>query len=368
MVDGVAAAHGPAEGAQPLLKHGFVWLLATFSSSGGLYQGYAIGLLNGLSTSSTFEEAFPDLLPASDQQATPAFVFVFVLGAAAGALPPIAGLAAGLLGRKKAIVLGALIGAVSGVLMAATPAGDVVWLYCTRFVSGIAVGILSVLIPLYQSEVAPVQLRGRLMATFQLAVTLGILCAVLTDYVLSQLPNGADCERYALCHQRWRLVLALQILPCLVLAAGMPLLPESPRWLMMKSGGEAAARRALMHIRKSADLNVLQELHEMRTYCRDGQPEHARNASPQRPSHHQLPPPHVGTPAGGYDPSEGGARRSQPTGAVANEAPTTPEPSARAEARRNASELAVRISGLCTPEHVSSAAAASWIIIICNHE
>ena len=73
----------------PLLRHGFVWLLAAFSSSGGLFQGYAIGLVNGLSTSSTFNEAFPDLLPPdTGAQATPDFVFVFVLGCAAGALPP----------------------------------------------------------------------------------------------------------------------------------------------------------------------------------------------------------------------------------------------------------------------------------------
>ena len=134
----------------PLLRHGFVWLLAAFSSTAGLYQGYCIGLLNALSTSTTFNEAFPDLMPV--HQATPDFVFVFVLGAVAGALPPIAGLAAGSLGRKATIILGALVGVVAGVLMAATPAGDVSWLYVTRFLSGMAVGVISVLVPLYQSE------------------------------------------------------------------------------------------------------------------------------------------------------------------------------------------------------------------------
>ena len=192
---------------------GFVWLLAAFSSAGGLFQGYAIGLVNALSTSTTFLEAFPDLLPAEhEHNATPNFVFYFVIGTAAGAMSSC--IPAMVLGRKATIILGALIGVGAGLLMAATPvlagAGDVSWLYLTRFISGISVGALSVCVPLYQSEVAPVQLRGRLMATFQLAVTLGILCAVLTDYVLAQLPNDAgSCERYALCHQRWRLVLAL---------------------------------------------------------------------------------------------------------------------------------------------------------------
>ena len=107
------------------------------------------------------------------------------------------------------------------------------------------------------------------MATFQLAVTLGILCAFVTDYVLSKLPvePEQECERYALCHERWRLFLALQSLPGLVLAIGMRLLPESPRWHMMR-GEEAQAKRALTNIRKANGLDVLQELHEMKTYAR----------------------------------------------------------------------------------------------------
>ena len=64
----------------------------------------------------------------------------------------------------------------------AVPTGDVSWLYVTRFCSGLSVGVISVAVPLYQSEIAPVQLRGRLMATFQLAVTLGILAAFTTDF------------------------------------------------------------------------------------------------------------------------------------------------------------------------------------------
>ena len=55
----------------------------------------------------------------------------------------------------------AAVGAVAGVLMASTPEGDVLLLYSGRALSGVAVGVLSVSIPLYQSEIAPVHLRGR---------------------------------------------------------------------------------------------------------------------------------------------------------------------------------------------------------------
>ena len=256
-----------------ILRHGFVWLLAVFSAAGGMVQGYAIGLVEALSSSSTFHMAFPDLLQRHD--ATPTFVVVFVLGTAVGSLPLIAGAAAATLGRKRTIVIGAAIGVLAGIIMAATPEGNVRWLYSMRALSGVSVGMLSVSVPLYQSEIAPAHLRGKLMATFQLAVTLGIMCAFMTDYVLSRLPNDSpQCERYALCGQRWRLVLALQILPGLVLLVGIPLLPESPRWHMM-CGDEVAAKRALINIRKANGLDVLQELHEMKTCARLSAPPHS---------------------------------------------------------------------------------------------
>ena len=326
-----------------LLRYGFVWLLAAFSSAGGLFQGYAIGLVTSLTTSSTFDKSFPKLLPAKK---TPDFVLVFLMGCAGGAL------ATGVLpfGRKRSIIGAAALGVVAGVLMAAAPARDVVWLYVTRFLSGLSVGGLSVLVPLYQSEVAPAPQRGRLMATFQLAVTLGIMCAFTTDFVLSQLPDeGAECERYALCQQRWRLVLALQILPCFVLALGMPLLPESPRWLMMR-GGEAAARRALINIRKASTLEVLQELHEMKTYAR------FQEAAA------------VGTEGGWV----GGSSSTLPAGdsTETDERSTMPRTPAqrvrdaeedddpRAANRRSASQLALRISGM--PPEARTSPEASW--------
>jgi hypothetical protein len=169
----VALARRMDENVAPLLRHAFVWLLATFSAAGGMVQGYAIGLASGLSASSTFDSAFPDLL---HKHGSPMFVVVFVLGAAGGSSPPIAGLATVALGRKATIVCGAIISVIAGVFMAATPAGNVSWLCSMRALSGISVGLISVAVPLYQSEIAPVHLRGKLMATFQLGVTLGILC------------------------------------------------------------------------------------------------------------------------------------------------------------------------------------------------
>lgn len=152
-----------------ILRHGFVWLIAAFSAAGGLLQGYAIGLVGGLQDSSPFKKAFPGLLPHGSDR-TPTFVIVFLAGAAAGSLPLVGGWAGRLFGRKATIAGGALLGVSGGLIMAAAPEGDDPWLYTGRALSGVAVGVVSVAVPLYQSEIAPVHLRGKLMATFQLAV------------------------------------------------------------------------------------------------------------------------------------------------------------------------------------------------------
>ena len=61
------------------MRHGFVWLLVAFSAAGGMVQGYSIGLASGLAPSTTFKEAFPELLP---NHTTPSFVSIFLLGCA----------------------------------------------------------------------------------------------------------------------------------------------------------------------------------------------------------------------------------------------------------------------------------------------
>ena len=94
-------------------------------------------------------------------------------------------------------------------------------LYVGRGVSGIATGALSVLVPLYQSEVAPCAIRGKLMATFQLAITLGIMAAYMCAFILEDLSVDSSVAE-----ADWRLALLLQVVPALVLAVGTLLLPH----------------------------------------------------------------------------------------------------------------------------------------------
>ena len=92
-----------------------------------------------------------------------------------------------------------------------------------------------------------------------MALTLGIMSAILAVTFLETLSRLPEVG--------WRLALGLQVVPAAVLCLGVPFVPESPRWHMI-NGREGASKRALIRIRKSNSLEVLQELHEMKTYAR----------------------------------------------------------------------------------------------------
>ncbi|CAK5261934.1 unnamed protein product [Mycena citricolor] len=94
-----------------------------------------------------------------------------------------------------------------------------------RFIGGIGVGLVSVLVPMYQSECAPKQIRGLIVGLYQFAITIGALLAAI---VSNATKNRAD-------HNAWRIPIALQFAWALILSGGMAMLPESPRYLMYKN-------------------------------------------------------------------------------------------------------------------------------------
>ncbi|MGF1473080.1 MAG: sugar porter family MFS transporter [Rubrobacteraceae bacterium] len=113
-----------------------------------------------------------------------------------------------------------------------------------RLVLGRGVGLASVVVPLYISEISPQQVRGSLTSLNQLMITAGILLAYITAFALS--PFDA-----------WRLMLGLAIVPAILLFVGMYFMPESPRWLVEK-GRVDQAREVLGRTRD--DQAVEQEI------------------------------------------------------------------------------------------------------------
>jgi sugar porter (SP) family MFS transporter len=130
--------------------------------------------------------------------------------------------------------------------MVATGLAPNIWVFIIgRFIGGIAVGGASVLTPMYISEVSPPKLRGRLVATNQLAIVTGILVAFFSDYFIDSILNGS-----------WRWMFLAGIFPSALLWILLFFITRSPRWLV-KIGREAEARQVIAKVNPGENIEEL---------------------------------------------------------------------------------------------------------------
>ncbi|MEE8824378.1 putative metabolite transport protein CsbC [Lentilactobacillus sunkii] len=212
------------------ISSGFIYF---FGSFGGILFGYDIGVMTG---------ALPFLQTDWGLQNNATIVgwitSAVMLGAIFGGA--IAGQLSDKLGRRKMILLSALIFMAGSLLSAVSPHDGQFYLIAVRVFLGLAVGASSALVPAYMSEMAPAKMRGRLTGVNQTMIVSGMLLSYVMDFVLKDLP-----ENFA-----WRSMLGLAAVPALILFFGVMKLPESPRFLV-KNGRPDEARRVLSYIRDS---------------------------------------------------------------------------------------------------------------------
>ncbi|KAG1336651.1 hypothetical protein G6F62_006185 [Rhizopus arrhizus] len=188
------------------------------------------GVISGVLVMPDFVQRFP-MSPTQ----TGFVVSILELGAWAGAW--IIGFFADRIGRKYSIVLSTVVFLLGSSIQGG--AQNIDYLLAGRFVTGMAVGALSLLVPLYQSEISPPELRGSLVSLQQLAVTFGILISFWIDYGLTRVPGEAS----------WRVPLCIQIAFALILGVGILFFPFSPRWLMGQ-GREEEALKVISKLRR----------------------------------------------------------------------------------------------------------------------
>jgi MFS transporter, SP family, galactose:H+ symporter len=150
-------------------------------------------------------------------------VSVMTIGAAVGALA--AGWTSAALGRKRSLLIGAVL-FIGGSLFCAM-AWNAESLIAARLVLGLAIGIATFTAPLYLAEVAPERIRGAMISTYQLMITIGILLAFLSDTAFSSTGN-------------WRWMLGIIAVPGALFMVGLFFLPDSPRWLLLRGRREDA--------------------------------------------------------------------------------------------------------------------------------
>ncbi|KAH7174833.1 general substrate transporter [Fusarium flagelliforme] len=233
-------------------------LVGLFVASGGLLFGYDVGVINGVLVMEVFQDHFStdrscrdndghvDLCPSDSSL----IVGILSLGAVVGSI-----LAAPLgdsIGRRKTLLAAVVtfcIGAIFQVCAQATP-----MLLVGRALAGVAVGATSVLVPLYQSETAPKWIRGSIICAYQLSITVGILSATIINVITQNINSSAA----------YRIPLGLQLVPGVILAAGIAMLPETPRFLVKKGrnddAGISLSRFRRLDITHPALQNELQEI------------------------------------------------------------------------------------------------------------
>jgi sugar porter (SP) family MFS transporter len=163
-----------------------------------------------------------------------------LIGCLVGAL--IAGALSDRFGRKRLLILAALLFAATslGNALAQTFPVFIAW----RMLGGVAIGLASSLSPMYISEVAPAQMRGKMVSVNQLTIVVGVLLAqVINWYLVRNLPAGATDEfiRHSWFGQQgWRWMFGLTAIPATLFFGCMFLVPESPRWLAKSGRGDLA--------------------------------------------------------------------------------------------------------------------------------
>ncbi|KAI0438868.1 MFS sugar transporter-like protein [Xylaria telfairii] len=212
--------------------HTYQFLVALFASTGSILFGYDLGVIAGVIGSSSYASRF-----GANAAQNGAVVSLFTGGAFFGA--GFAGLAGDHLGRRLTIMMGAIIFILGGGLQ--TGAQTINYLYAGRALAGVGVGFLTMII----REISHPSIRGRVTSLQQFMLGIGALVAGWTTYgCYTNLKNDGQ----------WRIPLAIQLVPAIVLAALILLFPESPRWLIDHNRPEEGLA-TLARLHSGGDIN-----------------------------------------------------------------------------------------------------------------
>ena len=214
-------------------------IFSTAAALGGLLFGFDTGVISG---AIHFIKIEFNLNAYQEGFAVSNLMIACVIGAL------LAGPIADWTGRKKVLILCAVLFTVSAILSALPR--SFTELVIARFIGGMGVGMASVVSPMYIAEISPAKIRGRLVALNQLAIVVGILLSYLSNWLL--VDTGIN---------NWRYMLVAEILPAITFLVGLFFIPESPRWLT-KEGLEKEALDVLNVVAGAA--NADHELQEVK--------------------------------------------------------------------------------------------------------
>lgn len=236
----------------------FLLLVTLVSAMGGLLFGYDWVVIGG---AKPFYEAYFGIVDSAGLQGW--VMSSALVGCLFGAL--VSGTLSDRFGRKKLLLLSAILFSVSALGSGASNSLNVFVLY--RILGGFGIGIASVLSPMYIAEIAPARIRGRFVAINQLTIVIGILLAQVINFLIAE-PVPAEASELLISESwngqmGWRWMFWAEIFFSVLFLTFIFFIPESPRWLykagfsekariiLSRVGGEVYASETSLEIRKS---------------------------------------------------------------------------------------------------------------------
>lgn len=233
----------------------FIWWLTITASLGGLLFGYDTAVISG--TLSMVKTQFGLNAALEGWYVSSALVGCIVGVSFAGWLSD-------RYGRKKVLLVAASLFSISAIGCALISSFSALATY--RLIGGMGVGIASMLSPMYISEISPAAVRGRFVALYQLAITVGILASYLINaWLLDQSTAGeffaTDKLTLVFKTEVWRGMLGMEAIPAILFFVLLIFVPESPRWLVVK--GKSDAAKSIL-VKTSGENESEREIREIR--------------------------------------------------------------------------------------------------------
>jgi len=205
-------------------------LIGLFVAFGGVLYGYDTGTIAGIIAMPYWKKEFSTQadgsLTASEDSL---IVSILSAGTFFGALT--AAPVGDFMGRRFGLVFSAGLVFNAGVIMQTASTSQPLFI-AGRFFAGYGVGLISALIPMYQSETAPKWIRGTIVGAYQLAITIGLLLAAVVNNATKKRDDSGS----------YRIPIAIQFLWSIIVVVGLLFLPETPRYLIKMDKYEAAAK------------------------------------------------------------------------------------------------------------------------------